>query len=766
MASSQSENASKNAKYTSSQAELVDTKITGGRYWSSLEKILLVLVMIFFVGFIIFVALYASKLSDDDDSTTSVKKVTNGNKSQVDELCFTSNCIGVSAKLMSSMNFSANPCEDFYNYACGGWERDNEIPDTESMWGQFDILNLANDNVLKKLVNNPKTKAAYKNNAAVKKALRYYETCMNREKINSQGAQPLHDLIKAYYSWNVTGNGTWNAASWDFTKTMVDMQRNISISPFFIMFTGADYYNSTVNVIKVDQDGLGMTRDIYLSNQTDQEKIQKAYQTLMIKTVALLGAEGEDAKRQMMDVYDLEKQIAETTIPIVEKRNIDQHYKKMTIRELINYTGDQIGWLSFFKNIFDGLGYKMTNDSIVVVYALDYLKNISLLIKNTDKTIVANYMMWRVVSGYMSELSEDFKKIILEYKKAKSGTVEEEPQWRQCLSSTAGAFGMPLGLLYINEKFSGGSKEKIMQLIREIREIFISNLDSVEWMDDKTRKSATEKANAILENIGYPDYLKNNTALDKKYDGLQPTDDHFKNVLKKSAFFMKQYYENIKKPVNKKEWSMDPQVVNAYYSSTKNKIVFPAGILQSPFYNKDRPRALNYGGIGAVVGHEITHGFDDNGRRFNKNGNLVKWWSNHSIEAFKNKTKCLIDQYSSYKFFGENVQGAQTVGENIADNGGVKQAYQAYQTFKKNYGDEGILPGLNATNDQLFFLGFAQVWCGKFRKQAALNQIKNGVHTPGKYRVIGTLSNSEYFAKAFNCPRGTRMNPENKCGVW
>ncbi|CAB3998527.1 endothelin-converting enzyme homolog isoform X2, partial [Paramuricea clavata] len=455
-------------------------------------------------------------------------------------------------------------------------------------------------------------------------------------------------------------------------------------------------------------------------------------------------------------------------VPVSERRDIEQYYKKRTVRKLIEYTGDQIDWLHFLESIFNTYDYKITNDSVVVVFALDYLKNVSALIKKTNTTTVANYMMWRVISNYMSKLSDDFDKVILEYRKAKSGAVEEEPQWRRCLSATASAFGMPLGLMYINEKFSGASKKQIEELITEIQHIFISNLDSVDWMDEETKKKAQDKAKAILENIGYPEYIKNKTALAQKYDGLELTEDYFDNVLKKSAFSARENYKKIKKPVSNKEWYMRPQEVNAYYSSTKNKIVFPAGILQSPFYNKDRPRALNYGSIGAVVGHEITHGFDDNGRRFNKFGNLIKWWSNHSIEAFKNKTECLIQQYSDYKYFGKNIKGKQTVGENIADNGGVKQAYQltCLSGYKKKLGGERLLPGLNATNDQLFFLGFAQVWCGKSRRQSALSQVENGVHTPGKFRVIGTLSNSEYFAKAFKCTSGSRMNPKKKCGVW
>ncbi|CAB3992484.1 endothelin-converting enzyme homolog isoform X1, partial [Paramuricea clavata] len=264
---SQKENGSKKATYNhTSQITLVQPKSSDGRHWSVFEKVLLALVLLFFVGFLIFVVLYATT-----EAATTTKEAKD-KQADDDDRCYSADCVAVSAKIISSMNFSADPCDNFYNYACGGWERDNDIPDTESSWGQFDILNLANDNVLKKLVKDPKTKLIYKDNAAVQKAFKYYETCMNRSRINDQGAQPLIDLIADYHSWNVTGNGTWREESWNFTTAMIAIQRKWYANPFFAISTGADYYNSTVNVIELDQSGLGMTKDNYLNNGTDDEK--------------------------------------------------------------------------------------------------------------------------------------------------------------------------------------------------------------------------------------------------------------------------------------------------------------------------------------------------------------------------------------------------------------------------------------------------------------------------------------------------------------
>lgn len=308
-------------------------------------------------------------------------------------------------------------------------------------------------------------------------------------------------------------------------------------------------------------------------------------------------------------------------------------------------------------------------------------------------------------------------------------------------------------------------------MIHDIRQVFLTNLNKVEWMDEETKEKAKEKAQAIRENIGYPDYLTNKTALAMMYKGFEiKKDNYFQNMVETFKFYNLKNYKRLGKPVDKGRWGMTPPTVNAYYSSTDNKIAFPAGILQRPFYDHRFPNSLNYGGIGMVVGHEITHGFDDNGRQFNKDGNLARWWSNKSIAAFKNKTACLEKQYSGYKFHGKNLKGIQTLGENIADNGGIKQAFQAYQNWKersRNGHPEPPLPGLeNFSDEQIFFLGFAQIWCSKYRYEAALSQINFGVHSPGKFRVIGSLSNFDEFSKAFSCKKGSPMNPEKKCIVW
>lgn len=445
----------------------------------------------------------------------------------------------------------------------------------------------------------------------------------------------------------------------------------------------------------------------------------------------------------------------------------------MTLDQFIKYTGivagsSDIDLMDFLKRMFNETGYKITGDEMVVTFALDYFKNMSLIFNSTSKRVIANYMMWHVVLRFSSHLSFKFREVFKEYRQAITGTTAEDPRWQDCLSAVDGSFGMPFGLLFVDETFEGESKKSAEEMIHDIRQVFLANLEKVDWMDEETKQKARDKAEAIRENIGYPEYLTNKTELAKEFKGFDvKKDQYFKNTVQSYTYFNLKNYAKLGKPVDKERWSMTPPTVNAYYSSIDNKIAFPAGILQKPFYDHRFPKALNYGGIGMVVGHEITHGFDDNGRLFNKDGNLKKWWSNSSISAFKSKTQCLIDQYSKYIFHSKNLNGKQTLGENIADNGGIKQAFQAYQNWKKRQGPEPPLPGMEEfTNEQIFFLGFAQIWCSKYRPETAVRQVDFGVHSPGMYRVIGPLSNFDEFAKAYKCPKGSPMNPEEKCAVW
>ncbi|XP_015776137.1 PREDICTED: endothelin-converting enzyme 1-like [Acropora digitifera] len=641
----------------------------------------------------------------------------------------------VAKDLLKAMNHCADPCQDFFEYACGSWIKEHSIPESKSSWSQFQVLYKRNELVMKDLIlDNKEAREKYKDNVAVMKGFDMFDSCMDKEGVERLGAKPLLDLIKRHGSWNVT-DGNWTEESWDFMDTFVKIQKYLSIAPLFNMYVSADLKDSTKNIIVLDQSGLGISPEAFFKNTSYHRKVRKAYKKLMVDLAKLLG-EKPNTEAMMMEIYNFEETLAKNFIPRKLRRDTSKLYKKMTIDDFIKASDISIDLMDFLKRMFIETGHEITGEEKVVSFGLQYVKNMSRIYNATSKRILANYMMWHVVLRFAPYLSSQFAVAFADYRKSVSGVAGEDPRWQDCLSSVDGSFGMPFGLLFVDKAFEGESKKSAEEMIHDIRHVFLANLDKVDWMDDVTKEKAKEKAEAIRENIGYPSFLTNKTALGMMYEGFEiRKDNYFQNIIESFKFYNLKNYEKLGKPVDKERWGMTPPTVNAYYSTIDNKIVF-----------------LSLG------------------RQFNKEGNLAKWWSNKSIEAFKNKTACLVKQYSGYKFHGKNLKGSQTLGENIADNGGIKQAFQAYQNWKKR-SRKGIpeppLPGLEKfSNEQIFFLGFAQIWCSKFRDEAAISQINYGVHSPGKFRVIGSLSNFDEFSKAFGCKKGSPMNPDKKCSVW
>uniref|UniRef100_A0A8C8DLI9 Membrane metallo-endopeptidase-like 1 n=1 Tax=Oryzias sinensis TaxID=183150 RepID=A0A8C8DLI9_9TELE len=352
------------------------------------------------------------------------------------------------------------------------------------------------------------------------------------------------------------------------------------------------------------------------------------------------------------------------------------------------------------------------------------------------------------------------------------GTTVEDAWWRECVRYVQSSMENAVGALYVRETFAGESKQMVSNLISKIQQAYVETLEELNWMDDASKEKAREKAMAMKEHIGYPDHIleESNQKLDQEYAHLNFSEEnYFENVLENLKSEAHKSLKKLREPVDPDLWIIGAAVVNAFYSPNRNQIVFPAGILQPPFFSKHQHQALNFGGIGMVIGHEITHGFDDNGRNFDKDGNMLNWWSNYSAEHFKEQSQCMVQQYGNFNWKlagGQNVSGISTLGENIADNGGVRQAYKAYLKWMEMEGEEPRLPGLDMNHRQLFFLNFAQVWCGAYRPEYASQSIKTDSHSPLEYRVLGSLQNFEAFSEAFQCQKGSPMNPELKCRVW
>ncbi|KAL0973516.1 hypothetical protein UPYG_G00205140 [Umbra pygmaea] len=427
-------------------------------------------------------------------------------------------------------------------------------------------------------------------------------------------------------------------------------------------------------------------------------------------------------------------------------------------------------WSYFTNKIMNTVNITVLDTESIINYAPNYYKRLNPILIRYTKRDLQNYMVWRFVMNMVVGLSREYRDTRKAFRKALYGTTSEAAVWRQCAIYVNNNMDSAVGRLYVEDAFSGESKELMDEMIAAIREVFISNLKYLDWMDAETKKAAEEKALAIRERIGYSDNIKNDTYLNNEYKELNYTaDEYFENILKNLEYVQKKRLRKLRVKVNKEEWVTGAAVVNAFYSSSKNQIVFPAGILQPPFFGKGQTKSLNFGGIGMVIGHEITHGFDDNGRNYDKDGDLKDWWTLSSSQKFVERSKCMVDQYGSFSWDlanGLNLNGNNTLGENIADNGGIRQSYQAYLNYVKKNGNEPLLPGINLNHQQLFFLNFAQVWCGTYRPEQAVNSIKVDVHSPGNFRVLGSLQNFPEFATAFNCSKDSYMVSEKKCQIW
>ncbi|CAI5687043.1 unnamed protein product [Oreochromis niloticus] len=636
-------------------------------------------------------------------------------------VCLTEPCITVASAVLGAMDRSVDPCQDFYNFACGGWIKNNPLYEGKSRWGSFSNLWEHNMLVMKQLLENTTMKGL---SEAEEKAQRYYEACMNESKIEELGAKPLQQLIDQIGGWGLT-------EPWDkdnFQKVLRTVSANLRTSPFFTVFVNTDSKNSSTNIIQVDQTSLGLpSRDYYL-NKTANEKYLTAYLNFLVELGVLLGGTKESSRAMMEEVLDFETTLANITVPQEERRDEELIYNKMEAKDLATLA-PAVDWMAYLREMFASVS--LNESEPVVVYAKEYLQKVSDLITKTNKSLLNNYMMMKVVRKMASILDQRFQDAEQRFLEVMYGTKKScTPRWKVCVSDTDSALGFALGAMFVKATFAEDSKAIAENMVTEIKQAFEDGLKYVSWMDTETKKAAQEKADAIYNMVGYPEFIMNATKLDKVFNDFAVVSGlYFQNVMQYYNFSGRVTADQLRKPPN-------------------------------------RNQALNFGGIGVVMGHELTHAFDDQGREYDKDGNLRPWWKNSSVEAFKKQTQCMVEQYGNYSINQEPLNGRQTLGENIADNGGLKAAYKAYLNWIKRNGEEATLPALGMTNHQLFFVGFAQVWCSVKTPESSHEGVMTDPHSPPRFRVIGTVSNSREFSKHFGCKADTPMNPNHKCELW
>ncbi|KAG0716006.1 Neprilysin-11 [Chionoecetes opilio] len=649
------------------------------------------------------------------------------------------------------------------------------VPDDASRWAQFDILDRELDNALSTILTEP---ISLEDPHPIAKVKTFYAGCMDEEQLEEMGLTPLTDFLGQFGGWPMATN-EWDATSFDWQNALAQGKIQLVTDYPVSVYVFADQKDTYSSTIYIDQTSLALPRSVLVEPENYEERLG-AYKTYITTTAQLIAeslSQTADATQMEKDVEDLlafEKKLAAITTPSEHRRNIDRMYNPMTIQELSSFSS--MDWLPILSTIFASADVTVTLDTRVIVQEVDFIKNITRLMTSTSDRTHSNYILWRHVMVMGDSTTQAMRDASFKYSMVASGVTAEKPRNNECAETSNNFLGMAIATEYVKDYFPQQAKDEANEMVEDLRSAFKSLLEVNEWMDEETKPKAIEKADFITKSIGYPDWYGNETALEAYYHNLGDLDNktHFANIMALSAWMSRDELESLARPAERNRWVMPPTTVNAYYMPEYNSITFPAGILQTPFYRSNTIMALNYGGIGQVIGHEITHGFDDQGRQTDKDGNALPWWSNETSEAFKSHAQCIVDQYDAIHLPeldelqpNTTLNGINTQGENIADNGGLREALLAYKMYVDRYGEEPRLPGLTDYSPmQLLFLNNANIWCSSITNEGLLNQVLTDPHSPGMFRVLVPMSNMEEFSEIWECPVGSNMNPEHKCVVW
>lgn len=639
------------------------------------------------------------------------------------------------------INKSADPCTDFYEHACGNWIKANPIPPDQSRWGRFNELDRRNLSLLRDIL---ETSAAKKTRTGVEAKIGdYYAACMDEKAIEMKGAAPLQPTLKRIASLNDKSV---------LADEIVRLHRD-GTQVLFAFYSRQDHTDSTRVIAQADQGGLGLPdRDYYLRTDAKSVELRNEYVAHIARMFELLGESPAGAAAKGKTVMALETALAKASMDRVSRRNPANMYHLMSVSELEKLS-PSFNWKRYLATI----GAPPLKELNVV--APEFFKQLEETLRTQPLDDIKVYLTFHAAKSAAPFLPSNFVNANFEFfGKTLTGAQELKPRWRRCVEYTDSDLGEALGQKFVEQAFSGRSKERMLEMVKNLVHALEKDIQQLDWMTPATKTRAIEKLRTVSEKIGYPDKWKDYTAL--KLDAK----DALGNSERANHFEFSRRLNKIGKPVDKQEWLMTPPTVNAYYTPQQNTINFPAGILQPPFFDARMDDAVNYGGIGAVIGHELTHGFDDNGRKFDANGNMADWWTTADAHEFENRAECIVQQYGSYVAVADvKLNGKLTLGENVADNGGLRIAYMALMdalTGKTTQRIDGYSP------EQRFFLGWGQVWCSNQTPESARLRAQTDPHSSARYRVNGTVSNMPEFRSAFGCNAGQPMVRERACRVW
>ena len=644
---------------------------------------------------------------------------------------------------LSAIDRSADPCTDFYQFACGSWIKSHPIPPEETRWGRFDELAERNRAALHEILEKYKT-ADPNRNTVEREIGDFYSACMDEEAINRRGLEPVKPLLDRIAKL---------PNKMAITDELVFLQHR-SIHPFFNTGSEQDAKDATQMIVGLDQGGLSLPDpDYYTNPSAKSEEIRKQFVAHVARMFVLAGDSQQTAAAKAATVMRIETELAKRSLDRVSRRDPNKIYHKYKLAELISLAPG-IDWQKFFA------GLHLENLQTLNVAYPPFVRQIESVTVQSSLDDLKTYLSWNVLNSSASMLPREIEQEDWAfYAKTLSGAQQMRPRWKRCVDATDDLLGEALGQKYVERTFGAEGKQRTLEMVRGVESAMERDIKALDWMQDQTKQQALVKLHAIANKIGYPDKWKD-------YSSVQiARDDALGNAYRLREWAVDDDLRKVGKPVNRGEWGMSPPTVNAYYNPQMNDINFPAGILQPPFYSNSSENAVNYGAIGAVIGHELTHGFDDEGRQFDAKGNLRDWWTPADATAFEKRATCIADQYSSYVAVEDvKLNGRLTLGENIADNGGVRLAKMAFLE-KIGQAKQSKVDGF--TPEQRFYLGFGQIWCQSVRPEAARMRATVDPHSPGKYRVNGVVSNDPDFAKAFSCkPAQPMVRAAQACRVW
>lgn len=637
------------------------------------------------------------------------------------------------------MDSTVRPSDDFFRFVNGGWVDKTEIPADQGRWGSFNELREMTNETVLDVLESAAGNEKYSEGTDQRKAADFYSIGMDSLLAERTGITPLQSLFDQIEAINNVQH----------LQEYISKQQVYGGGAFFNFGILADLKNSKEMAAYLSQGGLGLPdRDYYTKTDARSKEIREKYLPHVAHMLGLAGTPAEEAAAQASRIMALETRLAEASMTNVERRNIPALYNKMSLQEL-----SQIAPSFDWKAYLSSMGADQL-DTLIVTQP-KFIEEFEAIVKQEPISTWKEYLRWTIINVNATLLSHDYVKADFDfYSKELRGIEEMQPRWKRVLGVTNGSLGEAIGQLYVDQVFPPEAKQKAEAMVENIKLAFAARIKDLDWMTDSTKRKALEKLETMTVKIGYPEEWRDYSAL--QVDNDPEKSSYLQNAMNAAKFGFDYQISKLGKPVNKKEWAMTPQTVNAYFNPLFNEIVFPAAILQPPFYNYQADEAVNYGGIGAVIGHEISHCFDDQGSRFDAEGNLKNWWTEHDAEQFKARTGQLVAQYDEYEPLDSvKVNGQFTLGENIGDLGGVNAAYDGLQRFLSQNGNPGAIDGL--TPEQRFFISWATVWRIKYKDETLRTQVLTDPHSPGMYRANGPLANIEAFYQAFNVQPGDGM---------